>query len=566
MDIVGIDLGTTNSLAAVWRDGEARLIENVLGARLTPSVVGVDDDGRILVGQAAKERLITHPDRTAANFKRHMGTDREVVLGTRPFRPEELSSFVLRSLKADAEAFLGAPVEEAVVSVPAYFSDAQRKATRAAGELAGLRVERLVNEPTAAAMAYGLHEAENESNFLVFDLGGGTFDVSVVELFDGVMEVRASAGDNFLGGEDFTSALVTAFLQHAGILEADLEPGERSRVRKQAELAKLRLSDAETSEIKLSLRGREIEWLATRDALEGLTRELCERMRRPVERAMRDSRLQLANLGGVVLVGGATRMQLVRSLAAKLLGRFPLTRIHPDEAIALGAAIQAGLKSRDKALSEVVLTDTCPHSLGVNVAIVNNTGQVIGHEFSPILERNTVIPASREQSYRPTHDEQREVKFEVYQGESRRLENNVRLGTVGMPLPPGKAREKELLVRFTYDINGLLEVDARIAGTDVRRTMVIEGNPGLLTRAEIDKRLQELETIKVHPRDQMENRTILARGERIFEESLGGVRARVSRLLEKFEAVLARQEPREIEIARKELIRELDRIDGGTPW
>jgi molecular chaperone HscC len=306
MAIVGIDLGTTYSLVALCRDGEPQVIENVLGARLTPSVVGLDDDGEILIGQAAKERLITHPEATAATFKRYMGTGRLTWLGSRRFRPEELSSFVLRSLKADAEAFLGETVEEAIVSVPAYFGDAQRKATRAAGELAGLRVERLVNEPTAAAMAYGLHEAANESTFLVFDLGGGTFDVSVVELFDGVMEVHASAGDNFLGGEDFTSALADAFLERAGVQEGDLEPGERSRLRKQAELAKLRLSDADTAEIRLTLRGRDIDWLATRSLLESLTRPLVERMRRPVERAMRDAHLRVADLDGVVLVGGAT--------------------------------------------------------------------------------------------------------------------------------------------------------------------------------------------------------------------------------------------------------------------
>ena len=566
MTIVGIDLGTTYSLVAVWRDGQPRIIENVLGARLTPSVVGLDDDGQVLIGQAAKERLITHPGLTAATFKRYMGADRITRLGSRPFRPEELSSFVLRSLKADAEAFLGEPVEEAVISVPAYFNDAQRKATRAAGQLAGLRVERLVNEPTAAAMAFGLHEAANESTFLVFDLGGGTFDVSVVELFDGVMEVHASAGDNFLGGEDFTSALAAAFLEHAGVREADLEPSERSRVRKEAELAKLRLTVADDAEIRIMLKEREVEWTASRALLESLTGALVERMRRPVERAMRDAKLRVADLDGVVLVGGATRMPLVRALAARLFGRFPLTQVSPDEAVAIGAAIQAGLKSRDTALAEVVLTDTCPHSLGVAVSVPNERGEPVGLEFSSILERNTVVPASREQVYSPIRDEQTSVVFEIYQGESRRLENNVRLGSLTLPLPLGKARERQLIVRFTYDINGLLEVDTRVAGTELRRSLVIEGNPGLLTPEQIDQRLSELQAIKIHPRDQMENRVALARGERIFEESLGERRAYVGHLLARFEAVLARQDPREIEKARQELIQALDKLEEGSPW
>jgi molecular chaperone HscC len=564
--IVGIDLGTTYSLAGLFRDGAPRLVENALGARLTPSVVGLDDDGGVLVGQAAKERLITHPHLTAAAFKRFMGTDRVARLGTRDFRPEELSSFVLRALRADAEAVLGEPVEAAIVSVPAYFGDAQRKATRAAGELAGLPVARLINEPTAAAMAYGLHEAPNETTFLVFDLGGGTFDVSVVELFDGVVEVHASAGDAFLGGEDFTSALADAFLEHAGVRPEDLDPAARSRLRKQAELAKQRLSAAEEAEIKVALGSSEVAWTASRALFEARTRDLVERMRRPVERALQDAQIRAADLDGVVLVGGATRMPLVRALAARLFGRFPLVSVHPDEAVALGTAIQAGLKARDAALSEVVLTDTSPHSLGVAVAIPNEWGEVVGLEFSPVIERNTVIPASREQTYSPIHDGQVEVTIEVYQGESRRLENNVRLGSLSLPLPPGRARERMVLVRFTYDIDGLLEVDTRVAGTELRERLVIHGNPGLLAPEELERRLRQLEALKVHPREQTANRALLARGERLFEESLGERRMHVRALLGRFETILGRQDPREIERARRELADGLDELEPGSTW
>jgi molecular chaperone HscC len=559
--IVGIDLGTTNSLIGIFRDGAARLIPNVLGSTLTPSVVGVDHDGRILVGQAAKERLITHPDRTVASFKRFMGTERVTRLGGQGFRPEELSSFVLRALKADAEAYLGETVVEAVVSVPAYFNDAQRKATRRAAELANLRVERLTNEPTAAAIAYGLHEAPNESTFLVFDLGGGTFDVSVLELFDGVMEVHASAGDNQLGGEDFTKLLSDAFLQRTGVNEESLGRVMRSVLRKQAEIAKRELSTRTSTTMTLSFEGRALEWTVNRDDLEALGKELIERMRRPVERAMRDARMNVAGLHAVVLVGGATRMPLVHALAAKLFGRFPLTHIHPDEAVALGASIQAGLKARDRALSETVLTDVCPYSLGVNSAVLDENQQVIGHEFSPILERNTVVPASREQTYFPLYEDQREVRFDIYQGESRRVENNVRIGSMTLPLPPGNARSRAIHVRFTYDVNGLLEIDTAVVG-GARKTLVIEGSPGSMTPEQIAARLKELEAMKIHPRDTLENRTALARAERLFEESLGDLRQRVSRLLSSFEAVLARQDAREIAKARKELLGELDRIEG----
>ncbi len=562
MTIVGIDLGTTNSLIGLFRDGGARLIPNVLGANLTPSVVGLDDDGRVLVGQAAKERLITHPDRTVASFKRFMGTERITRLGDRRLRPEELSSFVLRALKADAEAYLQEPVVEAVISVPAYFNDKQRKATRLAGELAGLKVERLVNEPTAAAIAYGLHEAPNESTFLVFDLGGGTFDVSVLELFDGVMEVHASAGDNQLGGDDFTQILADAFLERAQLKPGTLAPIETSVLRKQAEIAKRGLSNTESAAMKLVLEGHAHEWTVNRRDLERLAKALIERMRRPVERAMRDARMNVAALEAVVLVGGATRMPLVHALAARLFGRFPMTHVHPDEAVALGAAIQAGLKARDRALSETVLTDVCPYSLGVNTAVVDENRNVIGREFSPILERNTVVPASREQTYFAIHEDQREVRFDIYQGESRRLENNVRIGSMSVPLPPGNARERAISVRFTYDINGLLEIDTAVAGGG-RKTLVIEGSPGSMTPEEIRARLKELEGMKVHPRETLENRTAMARAERLFEESLGDLRQHVSRLLAGFEAVLARQDLREIAKARQELLQGLDRIEGG---
>ena len=566
--IVGIDLGTTNSLVAIWKDGEPCVIENVLGSLLTPSVVGIDDDGRILVGQAAKERLLTHTHLTIANFKRSMGTAQTFSLGGRTFRPEELSSFVLRSLKADAEAFLGQAVEEAVISVPAYFNDAQRKATRAAGELAGLAVERLINEPTAAAMAFGIHEAKNESTFLIFDLGGGTFDVSVLELFDGVMEVHASAGDNFLGGEDFVTVLESRFSKHAGIEPDALSPVDRSRLRRTLEQAKLRLSVADTAAIQVRLKDEDYQWTVSRAEFESAADHLVERMRTPLDRALRDAKLKVADLDAVILVGGATRMPLVRSLAARLFGRFPLPQIHPDEAVARGAAIQAGLKSRDEALSETVLIDICPYSLGVAVAVTDKNGRVVDQAFSPILERNTVVPTSREETYTPLHDEQTSVQFQIYQGESRRLDHNIALGSFTLPLPRGgKSRARSLLVRFTYDINGLLEVEATVAGTEIRESLVIEGNPGTLTPEEIQERLRALEALKVHPRDQMENRTLLARGERIFEESLGDLRLHVGRILGEFEAVLAHQERQPIERTRTELSRELDRIDQrSTPW
>ena len=349
--IIGIDLGTTNSLCAVWQDGQAVMIPNALGHTLTPSVVGLSDAGEILVGLPARERLLTHPQLTAAVFKRYMGSDRQMALGKQRFRAEELSALVLKSLKADAERYLGQPVTEAVITVPAYFSDAQRKATRIAGLLAGLKVDRLLNEPTAAALAYGLHQNEPESRFLVFDLGGGTFDISILELFEGVMEVRASAGDNFLGGEDFVEALIDGFVAAvgapAGLTDKQADPYVYQALRKQAEQAKRALSGTNQAQMEIEFNDRPLRWSVTDDEFAKLAEPLLKRLREPIERALRDARIRAHELNQIVLAGGATRKPLIKKLVAKMFGRLPAMHLNPDEVVAMGAAVQAGLKMRD---------------------------------------------------------------------------------------------------------------------------------------------------------------------------------------------------------------------------
>jgi molecular chaperone HscC len=337
--IVGIDLGTTNSLAAVWEDGRPQLIPNALNEVLTPSVVGVDDTGDILVGRPALERMLVHPELTASVFKRYMGTPKKISLGKHTFRPEELSSFVLRRLKEDAECRLGRPVEEAIISVPAYFNDTQRKATRIAGQLAGLRVDRLINEPTAAALSYGLQSASSESRFLVYDLGGGTFDVTVLELFEGVMEVRASCGDNFLGGEDFVKVLIDHFAEKAaipaGIKTKDFESGALYQViRREAERAKCRLSDEKSTVMEIRLNGDKIMLQISQEEFASWSDQLLTRLRTPVERALRDAKIRPSELNEILLVGGATRMPIVRNMVARMFGRFPNFSINPEEAVA----------------------------------------------------------------------------------------------------------------------------------------------------------------------------------------------------------------------------------------
>ncbi|MDO3411988.1 molecular chaperone HscC [Saccharibacillus sp. CPCC 101409] len=546
MTIIGIDLGTTNSAVSVWREGRSLLIPNALGDKLTPSVVGVDDNGDILVGRIAQERLLTHPLLTAGAFKRHMGTAKEIRLGDRRFRPEELSALVLRALKADAESYLGEPVTEAVISVPAYFNDTQRKATRMAGELAGLQVERLLNEPTAAAIAYGLHQQRPETQFLVFDLGGGTFDVSILELFDGVMEVKAIAGDNYLGGEDFTNAIVEHFLNAFGTQSSELERKTLAFLRDQAEAGKRNLSRRQPIVMRAGIGGETKELRIDRDRFEQLVQPLVDRLRRPIERALLDASIDAASIDEIVMVGGASRMPVVYSMLSRMFGRLPAANIDPDETVAAGAGVQAGMKERSEELQDIVMTDVCPYTLGTEVAISHTTGEYEGGHFSPIIDRNTFVPVSRVKRFSTMNEEQRKIIVKIYQGENRMAANNLLLGELEVEFPPDTTGIREVDIRYTYDINGILEVEVKTVGIDDVHRIVIEENPGVMSREEIERRLAGLAALKMHPRDQERNRLLLARGDRLYEERLGDEREWIGLAMQRFEAALNRQDEHEI--------------------
>lgn len=561
--IVGIDLGTTNSLIGVYGEDGARLIANPLGELLTPSVVSVDEAGNVLVGRAARERLVSAPAETVASFKRWMGTDRMTRLGRKhAFRAEELSALVLRSLIADAEAALGEKVSEAVISVPAYFGDAQRKATRIAGELAGIKVERLINEPTAAALSYGLQSRAEGGRFLVFDLGGGTFDVSILEMFEGVMEVHASAGDNFLGGDDFLLALRDACLRDLGIEAGQLSGSEGAQLLRRLEELKRQISTqaGETHTLELNLRGNTETWRLDEARFSDICEPLVQRLRAPLERAMRDARLAPDKLDEIILVGGASRMPLAARLVSRMFGRLPLRHVNPDEAIALGAAVAAGMKARDQKLEEVILTDICPHTLGVDTGKRLEDGQIKSGIFDPIIQRNSTVPVSRVNRYFPIEDWQKQVEFNIYQGESPRVENNVLLGKITVNIPAGRRNDNPVDVRFTYDINGLLQVEATVVATGHTHEVILEQNPGILSPDEIRQRLKALAKLKVHPREQQENLSLIARAERLYEELLWA-RGQLQDALLRFRTVLDTQELERISAHRKDFATMLDYIE-----
>lgn len=554
MAFIGMDLGTTNSLVAVFRDGASELIPNQHGEFLTPSVVS-NYDGAMITGRGAKSRLVSHPNETAAIFKRTMGAAKTYKLGKQRFKSEELSAIVLRSLKSDAEAFLNAPVSDVVISVPAYFNEQQRKSVRAAGKLAGLNVQRLINEPTAAALAYGLNDIDGESTFLAFDLGGGTFDVSIIEMFEGVMEVRATAGDAYLGGEDFTKAIAKHFQAESGIqTPTAVQMGALTDL---AERAKVALSQKHDVTLNGNLDGTEFSTTFTRDDFEKVCDGLLIRLRRPVDRALHDAKLSRSEIERVVLVGGATRMPMVRSFAGKHLGRLPEMSLNPDHVVALGAAIQAGLVGNDAALDDVVMTDVSAFTLGTDIS--RDVGNSIQSGFyEPIIERNSVVPISREQVFSTAMKGQTEVEFNIYQGESPMVSGNLFLGKLTVKVPKNKKEHEAVSIRFSYDVSGLLEVDAKVLSTGAESSLLITSLSGEMDDAEIAKRLKNLDGLKVHPKDISENILLRARIEQCYAMALADDRDILQRMLVEFDTVIAKQNHSDIAVLCKDFSEQLD--------
>ncbi|GKX51573.1 Hsp70 family protein [Budvicia aquatica] len=558
--IIGIDLGTSNSAVAWFAEGETKLITGAQEERLTPSVVGIDDEGHLLVGATAKARLVSHPHLTVASFKRYMGTGKTFTLGERQFRAEELSALILRKLKADAEVALGCAVTRAVITVPAYFNDSQRKAVKAAGQLAGLEVERLLNEPTAAALAYGLADSR-EQKFLIFDLGGGTFDVSIVDMFEGVIEVRASSGDAWLGGDDFTDAIRQWMVTHSPDLSID-EPQLSAELTLLAEKLKYQLSTQDIAKGHFTYQSQNICWELTNETFSEACSGLLSRLKKPVVQALQDAQFDVSQLDHVILVGGATRMPLVRQLVTRMFSRFPRNELNPDEVVALGAGVQAGLIAEDRALDDIVLTDVMPYSLGIEVARRDGNKIEDGY-FTPLIERNAFVPVSVVQTFSTLNDNQRKIDISVYQGEARRVSDNLLLDSMSINIPPRKAGDVSVDVRFTYTLDGILEVECKVIGETTTSTMIVEKAPGTLSQEEIIERLKLLDGLKQHPRDVPANRQLLAEAAKRYEQTLGERRQIIDNYLVQLEQALNHQDLRAIAMARDELRQVLDQFDDG---
>lgn len=558
--IVGIDLGTTNSLVAYYTEEGPKIIPNRLGQHLTPSIVSIDENEQVYVGETAKERMLLYPDTSASIFKRDMGSQKKFHLGSKTFTAEELSSFVLRSLKEDAEAYLGEEVTEAVISVPAYFNDARRKATKRAGELAGLKVERIISEPTAAAIAYGLYQKNSDAKILVFDLGGGTFDVSILELYHNILEVHAVAGDNFLGGEDFTKVLFDMFLEENHLKEDELDHKTKVHIIKQAELCKKAFNDAKAPVMTCKINDELVEMKINLDDYTKDCEKLLERIEQPIRRSLSDAKLKLSDIDQVIMIGGATRLSIIHKFVSKLFKRLPHNTINPDEAVALGAAIQGAMKERKESIKEVILTDVCPFTLGTEVVREVEENRFESGYFCPIIERNTVIPASRSETFYTIKDNQTKILINVLQGESRFASNNLCIGELEIEVPKAKAGVEAVEITYTYDINSILEVEAKVVSTGKVTKQIIKGQNVNMTDEEIRQRMEELSYLKIHPREQEANKLILLKAERIYEESIGDTRRFLGHELAKFDMILNKRDKQKIEEARQRLEELLEEI------
>lgn len=540
MAVLGIDLGTSNSLVGYYNGEGAALIPNVFGEYLTPSVISIDNDNKLLIGKAAKERLVSHPLSTFSVFKRTMGTSMHYSYQSYRFSSTDLSSLILKQLKQDAENFLKEECNEAIISVPAYFNNTQRQATIDAAKLAGLSVIKLISEPTAAALAHGVHEFADDSTIIVLDLGGGTFDVSILEMFDGVLQVLAIAGDNLLGGEDFTRLLVEDFLQKNALDTDSLSLKNLASIYDFCEQLKQKIDSQSLQKFQLFLDSVEYTYAITYNDFYMLCQPLLSKLRIPILTALNDAKITINGLSQVILMGGATKMTVIQEFLNLLFNQQTRIDLNPDETVAIGAVLATAMHMRHQNLEAMMMTDVCGFTLGVESSRRTKSGYKTGF-FSSIIPRNSTIPTSREESFSPVDDLQRSIVFNVYQGESLYTKDNLYLGEV-KTLLPRQGSDQEVSVRFTYDISGLLEVECTVIETGEKIVKILKNDSCSLSELEIATRMETLTKLKTHPRDMQEYQLLLARLHRLYQLSNASVQMYLIKEIENFEDALDSQD------------------------
>ena len=567
--VIGIDLGTTNSLATYIDDnGEIQFIKNEYGNILIPSVVGIDENDAIIVGELAKERRMMNAGETASNFKRRMGTDAKIKVKNRTFDAQMLSSFVLKHLKENAEKQLNEKINRAIISVPAYFNDKQRRDTKMAAELAGLAVERLINEPTAAALSLGSNILNQNLKFIVLDLGGGTFDVTLLETFENIMEVLSISGDTMLGGEDFTTKICEIFLKNIKLSIANLSRDERTKLYTKADRAK-KLISLKNVEIEMEIKGKKYKSEITQENFRETVKPLLVKMKVAIDKALQDGNTDAREIEKVILVGGAVKLGIIEEFVEKYFHKMRGEKIYfnnddfiennklvsiaadPDTVVAYGVGIAVGMKERNKVFKERILTDVCPFTLGT---------EIVGRRFAPIIPRNTTVPTSRSEYFYTIEDYQSQVTVGIYQGESLNIDDNLFLGEFLLDVPQNLAGKEAINVRFTYDINGILEVEAKVVSTGVKKSkLIINGD---LSEEEKNEKIKMLEEIKIQSENKNKDKLLLERANRIYAEIVNTeIRNHISEYLENYKMVVATGDRIRIQKAKESFSQFLDKID-----
>ena len=567
--MIGIDLGTTNSLATYIDDnGEIQFVKNEYGNILIPSVVGIDENDDIIVGELAKERRMMNAGETASNFKRRMGTDAKIKVKNRTFDAQMLSSFVLKHLKENAEKQLNEKINRAIISVPAYFNDKQRRDTKMAAELAGLTVERLINEPTAAALSLGSHILDQNLKFIVLDLGGGTFDVTLLETFENIMEVLSISGDTMLGGEDFTTKICEIFLKNIKLSIADLSRDERTKLYTKADRAK-KLISLKNVEIEMEIKGKKYKSEITQENFRETVKPLLVKMKVAIDKALQDGNTDAREIEKVILVGGAVKLGIIEEFVEKYFHKMRGEKIYfnnddfiennklvsiaadPDTVVAYGVGIAVGMKERNKMFKERILTDVCPFTLGT---------ELVGNRFAPIIPRNTTVPTSKSEYFYTIDDYQDKVNVGIYQGESLNIDDNLFLGNFLIDVPRNIAGKEAINVRFTYDINGILEVEATVVSTGLKKSKLIVN--GDLSEEEKNEKIKMLEEIKIQSENKNKDKLLLERANRIYAEIVNTeIRNHISGYLKNYQMVVATGDRICIQKAKKSFSQFLDKID-----
>ena len=567
--MIGIDLGTTNSLATYIDDnGKIEFVKNEYGNILIPSVVGIDENDDIIVGELAKERRMMNAGETASNFKRRMGTDAKIKVKNRTFDAQMLSSFVLKHLKENAEKQLNEKINRAIISVPAYFNDKQRRDTKMAAELAGLTVERLINEPTAAALSLGSHILDQNLKFIVLDLGGGTFDVTLLETFENIMEVLSISGDTMLGGEDFTTKICEIFLKNIKLSIADLSRDERTKLYTKADRAK-KLISLKNVEIEMEIKGKKYKSEITQENFRETVKPLLVKMKVAIDKALQDGNTDASEIEKVILVGGAVKLGIIEEFVEKYFHKMRGEKIYfnnddfiennklvsiaadPDTVVAYGVGIAVGMKERNKVFKERILTDVCPFTLGT---------EIVGRRFAPIIPRNTTVPTSRSEYFYTIEDYQSQVTVGIYQGESLNIDDNLFLGEFLLDVPQNLAGKEAINVRFTYDINGILEVEAKVVSTGVKKSkLIINGD---LSEEEKNEKIKMLEEIKIQSENKNKDKLLLERANRIYAEIVNTeIRNHISEYLENYQKIVVTGDRIRIQKTKKSFSEFLDKID-----